>query len=344
MRGEDGFFRKTASVLGVHNLPYLGTGAGPALAEFGLAPAHFSTLPWWAQDMPLALGLLSADHIVPVSPTYAQEILTPEFGTGLQDFLRARKGSITGILNGLDVQRWDPEKDPALKTNYSVEKLSARQLNKKALQAEFGLPQDSSQPVMAMITRLDYQKGADLLPEALRLLASTPGQIAQTWQLIVLGMGDTGLEAAMRSIEAEFPRRVRAAILFDQALSRRVYAGADLLLIPSRYEPCGMAQMIAMRYGCVPLGRATGGLRDTIQDFDASDDSTGFLFEEASAEGLAFALLRALEAYRNAKAWQGLQERGMQRDYSWARSAQEYLAVYQSLVQARKGNISPRKH
>jgi starch synthase len=300
-------------------------------------------LPWWAQDKPLALGLLSADHIVPVSPTYAEEILTPEFGTGLQDFLRGRAGDITGILNGLDMQRWDPQKDEALRANYSAEDLAPRQLNKAALQAEFGLPQQASQPLLAMITRMDYQKGVDLLPEALRLLASTPVQAGRPWQLIVLGTGDFGLEAEMRSIEAEFPRRARAAIRFDPGLSRRIYGGADMLLIPSRYEPCGMTQMIAMRYGCVPVARATGGLRDTIHDDGSSGDSTGFLFEEATAEGLAFALLRALEAYQDTEKWQALQRLGMRQDFSWSRSAQEYLDLYLSLAERRSHLHAPQR-
>jgi len=326
------FFRNTASLLGLHNLPYMGWGAGPALHEFGLPPASGSALPWWAQDMPLGMGLLTADRLVAVSPSYAREILTPEFGVGLEGFLLTRQASLSGILNGLDRSRWDPETDNSLEANYNAASLEARQANKSSLQRELGLPPGPRRPLLAMVTRLDYQKGVDLLPEALRLLAATPIDAGQPWQVVILGTGDPAIESAVRRLEAEFPLRVRAAIGFDAALSRRIYASADMLLLPSRYEPCGMAQMIAMRYGCVPVACATGGLKDTIQDYSHSADSTGFLFNGATAEGLAEALLRALQTYANPLAWNGLQQRGMARDFSWLRSARQYLDLYQTLV------------
>lgn len=324
-REHDPFYYNTATLLSLHNLPYLGVGAGPALAAFGLPPAAGSALPVWAQDMPLPLALLTADHIVAVSPTYAREILTPDFGSGLQDFLRSRAGSISGILNGLDEQRWDPAKDPALKANYSRADLPKRRANKAALQQEFGLTPDPNVPLFAMITRMDHQKGVDLVPPALRQLIDRP------WQAIILGTGDKILEADARSLEASYPERVRAAIRFDAGLSRRMYAGADALLIPSRYEPCGLTQMIAMRYGCVPIARATGGLRDTIQDFGVSTESTGFLFSEAAPEALAAALRRAILAYQDPPGWEGLQRRGMAQDLSWRRFAKQYLSLYESL-------------
>ncbi len=332
LRPYDLFYKSTASLLGLHNLPYLGWGAGPAMHEFGLPAASGSALPWWAQDMPLAMGLLTADHLVAVSPTYAKEILTPEFGANLDAFLRTRRASISGILNGLDVERWDPSTDLSLPARFDVTRLAERQVNKAALQLELGLPDAPRRPILAMITRMEYQKGVDILPEALRLLASTPAYTGLPWQVIVLGTGDPALEAAVRKLEAEFPRRVRAALRFDPALSRRIYGGADMLLLPSRYEPCGMAQMIAMRYGCVPVACATGGLRDTIQDYDRSSDSTGFLFDEASPEALARALVRALRLYADPFAWQGLQQRGMARDFSWQRSARQYRSLYRSLL------------
>lgn len=328
-RDHDLFYYNTSSLLSLHNLPYLGVGAGPALAAFGLPPATGSSLPVWAQDMPLPLALLTADHIVAVSPTYAQEIMTPEFGSGLQDFLRTRAGAISGILNGLDEKRWDPANDPALASNYSRAELPKRQANKAALQQEFGLAPDPHTPLFAMVTRMDHQKGVDLVPPALRQLTDRP------WQAILLGTGDRLLEANARSLETSFPEQARAAIRFDANLSRRIYAGADALLIPSRYEPCGLTQMIAMRYGCVPIARATGGLRDTIQDFGLSTESTGFLFGEASPDALADTLRRAILAFHDPIAWQGLQQRGMAQDLSWHRFAKQYLSLYETLTEDR---------
>ena len=332
-RDENPFFHQTATLIGIHNLPYLGVGAGPSMEAFGLPPSQDSDLPRWARDVPLALGLLAADKIVTVSPTYAREILTPQFSAGLHYFLLKREGSITGILNGLDTKRWDPQTDSHLLANFGIEDLSRRVENKTALQKEFNLTPDPDVPLMAIVSRMDQQKGIDLLPGALRTLSSSMSGNGLNWQVIVLGTGDADLEQAVRQLEVEFPQRARAAVRFDAALSHRIYGGADMLLIPSRYEPCGMTQMIAMRYGCVPVGRATGGLRDTIIDFESSKSkSTGFLFKEAEPQALADCLARALIGYASQKDWRGLQMRGMQRDFSWERSAQAYLALYQSMI------------
>jgi starch synthase len=330
-RGVDTFYYNTATVLGLHNLPYLGVGSGPALQEFGLPPAVDSPLPDWAQNIPLPLGLLGADHIVAASPTYAHEIMTPEFGSGLHEFLRMRAGSISGILNGIDEQRWDPGQDAALAAPYCLDDLSPRKLNKLALLAELGLEEDPEVPLLAMVTRMDIQKGVDLVPDALRQVAHLP------WQAVILGTGDPALEGTVRQLEADFPERVRAAIRFDAALSRRIYGGADALLIPSRYEPCGLTQMIAMRYGCIPIARATGGLRDTIQDFDRSSQSTGFLFQKASSGALAGALRRFLRIFPEEETRQGIQRRGMEQDFSWKRFARQYLALYETLSYHRIG-------
>lgn len=329
---EDSFFKDTATVLGVHNLPYLGRGSGSALAKFGLPPVSDSRLPSWARDVPMPLGLLSADHIVAVSPTYAREILTPADGAGLHKFLRSRSDSITGILNGLDDKTWDPEHDEYLSTCFTHSSLKTRSENKLVLQSLFGLEQERRRPLFAIVSRLDYQKGVDLVPEALGILMSSPSFKDNLWQMIILGAGDRELETMVRKIESDFPNQVRAAIRFDAALSHRLYAGADMLLIPSRYEPCGLTQMIAMRYGCVPVASATGGLRDTIHDYDLSSESTGFLFQHPSPGSLADAIKRALLVYGDQRRWKGLQRRGMKRDFSWSRSARQYLELYLSLL------------
>lgn len=341
-RDQDPFYYNTVILLGLHNLPYLGVGAGPALGTFGLPPAVDSSLPSWAQHMPLPLGLLSADHVVTASPTYAREILTPEFGSGLHEFLRSRAGSISGILNGLDQEHWDPRTDPDLAVNYSLDNLAARTANKTTLQKEFALEPDPRQPLFAMITRMDNQKGVDLVPGAFRQLTSRRNRTDKPWQLIILGTGDPALEAEARRLEAEFPAQVRAAIRFDLTLSHRIYAGADALLIPSRYEPCGLTQMIAMRYGCVPVARAVGGLRDTIQDYHESGLRTGFLFKDATASALAKSLLRALQVFSDPADWQALQRNGMAQDFSWNRFARQYFELYKTLVDQRINRAAPQ--
>jgi starch synthase len=331
VRPHEPFFQETASLLTLHNLPYLGIGASQALSNFGLPPAYDSPLPDWANHLPLPLGLLTADHINAVSPGYAQEILTHEFGSGLQDFLRTRSSSISGILNGIDLDQWNPEQDKHLIASYSLEDISPRKQNKIALLEEFDLIPDPSgrTALLAMINRMDHQKGVDLVPDALRLISDQP------WQAVILGTGDPEVEVAAKRLEDEFPDRIRVAIRFDGALARRMYSGADALLIPSRYEPCGLTQMIAMRYGCVPIARSTGGLRDTISDYHHSEFSTGFLFRDPTPEALAEAIRRTLEVYADQRRWRYLQLRGMKQDFSWEKSAQQYYSLYLSLIKRK---------
>ncbi len=319
----------TRTVLTVHNLPYMGAPSPLLLEAFGLPPASRATgLPQWALTTPLPMGMAAAHAITTVSPTYAREILTPAFGHGLEGFLQRRRDRLFGILNGLDTDLWNPATDPALDVRYSAATLSLRERNAAALRAEVGLPQPPArQPLIGLVSRLTEQKGVDLVPAALRLLAEYP------WQAVLLGTGEPGLEEALRSLEAAFPGRVRAVLRYDDALARRIYAGADMLLVPSRYEPCGLAQMIAMRYGTPPVARETGGLADTVDDVDLRPRrSTGFLFPEASAPSLAFALRRAFALFGHRRRWQALQRRGMAKDFSWHKSAKAYLELYRRLL------------
>jgi len=327
IRDQDVFFTRTRSLLTVHNLPYLGYDTAPALQAFGLPRAHLSPLPEWAEHLPLPLGLLSADRINTVSKGYAKEILTGEFGANLDPFLRSRREDITGILNGLDTQAWNPETDPQIPYNYTQQTLPSRVLNKTALLEELNLEVDSERPLLAMINRMDYQKGVDLVPDALRMIRDLD------WSAVILGTGDPGLEDAAYQLHREMPS-VRAVLRYDGQLARRLYAGSDLMIIPSRYEPCGLTQMIAMRYGCVPVARATGGLRDTIGDYHDGprEQSTGFLFQDPSAHQLADALRRALLVFADQRRWRGLQRRGMKNDFSWKRSAKKYLQFYRKLT------------
>lgn len=325
MRPSDPFFTQTRSVLSVHNLVYQGAGAEGALADFHIPPNTDPRLPEWARQLPLPLGLLAADKIVAVSPTYAREILTPEFGCGLEDFLATRADDLTGILNGIDTTLWNPETDGSPIAHFNVDHPAGRAVNKRDLQNRFSMPEDPDVPLLIGIGRMDPQKGIDLTIAALRRAAELD------WQAIILGTGVPALEAEARQLEIDFPERVRAVMRFDNRLSHQMYASADLLLMPSRYEPCGLAQMIAMRYGCVPLAHATGGLVDSIRDVLVDEGGTGFMFKEPTSDALFRCLRKALDLYPDRPAWQSLQRRGMQQDFQWKRSARAYSQLYRQI-------------
>jgi starch synthase len=312
----EGQFPGVSSVLTLHNLPFMGPDVASMLDAYGLSLAQ-TGLPEWAQALPLPLGLWAADSIVAVSPTYAREILTPEFGCGLQDYLHARRDSLNGILNGIDVEIFNPAIDPAIASNYGIPTLDKRSLNKPALQTRMGLPVDVEIPVLGVVSRMDKQKGIDLIPAALRRLPDSP------WQLVILGTGNPKMEEALRRLQNEFPERVRAEFRYDSGLARQIYAGADIFLMPSRYEPCGLSQMIAMRYGCVPIVSAVGGLKDTI--FEAE---TGYLIQKPTAGRLSTAIKKAIGNLNKRAAWQTIQKAGMSQDFSWSVSARQYYQLY----------------
>ncbi|HVN56645.1 MAG TPA: glycogen synthase [Anaerolineaceae bacterium] len=322
LRKTDLFWQSTKSILSVHNLPFMGAGTQAAQELFGIEPAEDAGLPDWARTLPLPMGLAAADRIMPVSPGYAKEILTPEFGCNLQDYLKTREKDIIGILNGLDTHAWDPQTDPALDIPYSADNLEVRAVNKKALQTEFQLPPGERIPLLTMIGRMDPQKGVDYALEGLR------DAVDQSWQAIILGTGDALLEQAAQRLADDYPDRVKAALRFDSRLAHRLYAGADILVMPSRYEPSGLAQMIAMRYGCLPLARSTGGLKDSIVSHTKSTIGTGFLFDKATPAAFTKALRRALAVFCEPKSWETIQRNGMAQDFSWDRSAIAYATVY----------------
>jgi starch synthase len=319
-------FFQTKSVLSIHNLPFMGSEAEQALTDYKLTKCKTSAIPDWGCKQPLPLGIFTANHIVTVSPTYALEIMTPEFGCGMEDFIKLKRNHVSGILNGLDIESWDPVSDQSIPAQYTWKTLNLRQTNKQELLKEFDLKPDLAPPLIIIVSRLFHQKGIDLALSTLRKVADRP------WQAIILGTGETKLENACKKLEKDYPDRVRAAIRFDLALSRRMYAGADMILMPSRYEPCGLSQMIAMRYGCIPVARATGGLKDTIIDNPKQLElNTGFLFEKADTSKFAIALQRALDAYQEKTLWHTLQINGMNQDFSWARSALQYAGIYENL-------------
>jgi starch synthase len=259
---------------------------------------------------------------VAVSPTYAEEILHEEFGSGLQDFFRNRTDSLYGILNGLDTASYDPQTDPVIASRFNADNLSARLPNKTALQEKLGLPVLADVPLLGMVSRMDEAKGIDIALKGLKMLNK------QKWQLVILGAGNPKLEDQAKKLQETLPDRVRVETRYDAKLARQIYAGADLFLMPSRYEPCGISQMIAMRYGCVPLVRAVGGLHDTV-----TDSETGFVFVDKRVKSFNDTLKRALQTYPDRERWENLQRAGMRQDFSWSRSAQKYLELYKRLIE-----------
>jgi starch synthase len=332
LRQSDHFLKDAKSVITVHNLPYMGVGTETALDELGIPPSQDRRLPTWARYLPMPMGLSVADEIVAVSPTYAREIMTPEFGCGLQNYLMYKNDRVSGILNGVDVQSWNPETDRNIFANYTAQNLEERKKNKQELIAEFSLDPSDDIPLLIFIGRMDLQKGVDLAIGALRQLINLP------WQVIFLGKGNLVLEEEAHKFESDHPDKVRAITRFDGRLARRMYAGGDMILMPSLYEPCGLAQMIGMRYGCIPLGRATGGLKDTIIDIEDSENGTGFIFEQADPNALAVTIRRALSHYQYKLGWEETQIRGMKQDFSWHKSALKYAGIYQGLKRGRNEN------
>jgi starch synthase len=319
---------RTRTVFTIHNLAYQGIFPKHAVTALGLpwSVFHYQAMEFHDHLSFMKAGLGFADALTTVSPTYAREILTPEVGAALDAVLRHRAGDLTGILNGIDVAEWDPARDPHLEAHYSAEDLTGKAACKAALQRELKLPVRSDVPVIGMVGRLAEQKGIDLVAVVLARLG------ARDVQLVVLGSGQRSLESVFVRASRDHPERVAARIGFDEGLAHRIEAGADLFLMPSRFEPCGLNQMYSLRYGTVPVVRAVGGLEDTVEDHDGKDRGTGFKFRDYHPSALWGALGRALDAYRNRAAWQGIMRRGMAQDFSWDRSAAEYEALYRRLV------------
>lgn len=315
----------TVSILTLHNLPFMGADVTELLASYGM-PIAQTDLPDWAHALPLPLGMFSANAIAAVSPSYADEILTAEFGCGLEDFIHRHRAVLKGILNGIDVDSFDPSKDVSIPHQYTMENPAIREKNKILLQERLGLPVEPGIPMMAMIGRMDKQKGVDLALKVLSSITDIP------WQFVLLGTGDPELEEIARKTQTEYPGRVRVELRFDAGLARHIYAGSDMLLMPSRYEPCGLTQMIAMRYGCLPIVHLTGGLRDTVSDVN------GFGFKNATLRSLRSALVKALTIYSDREQWQLMQRNAMRVDFSWLKSAKEYYELYQTLLQQNEMN------
>jgi starch synthase len=309
---------RAASVMTLHNLAYQGLFPAAALAELALPAASFAPdgLEFYGKLSFLKAGLRYADLITTVSPTYAREIQGPELGFGLDGLLRQRAADLVGILNGIDTATWNPARDPLIEAPYDAASLDAKAANKAALQRAFGLPEAPDAPLAAMASRLVPQKGADLVPGAAQEIVRRGAQLA------LLGTGVRELEDAWRALAARHPQHIAARIAFDERLAHLVEAGADLFLMPSRFEPCGLNQLYSMRYGTLPLVRRTGGLADSVSE------QTGFLFDEPSAQAFGAALGRALDAWHDRAAWRARQLAGMARDFGWQGPARAYLTAY----------------
>lgn len=322
---EDPTLRRVPSVFTIHNLAYQGNFDLATLAQAEL-PSHLGTpeaLEFYGSLSYLKGGILFAEMVSTVSPRYASEIQTPEMSYGLDGVLHARGGDLVGILNGVDYEEWDPQHDPAIARAYSPVDLAGKAACKDDLLKTFGLPTRPALPLLGVVSRLVSQKGFDMVVDAASELVDRP------LRMIVIGTGDGEVEEGFRLLAARDPTRFAVRFTYDAELAHKVIAGADALLMPSRYEPCGLTQMYALRYGTIPIVRATGGLVDTVQPFDPiTGRGTGFRFMRPDGTGLIRAVSQALAAYEDRRIWSRLMENGMQADFSWDRSAAAYVDLY----------------
>jgi starch synthase len=335
LAGDDAHsWAQCGRVYTIHNLAQQGAFTRAWAAEHGIADAQIAAPAGLPPDTALscmAQGIAHTDRINTVSDTYAKEILTPEYGAGLDALLRSRAGAVTGIVNGIDYDEFDPRTDAALAAHYSVDTLDDRAENKRALQREAGLLERADALLFGVVTRLFAQKGIDLVAVAFDAMLA-----ARNMQLIVLGTGDHAVHEMLKQLEAKYRDKVKVWLDFNPALGQRIYGGCDCFLMPSRYEPCGLGQLISLRYGAVPLVRRTGGLADTVRDVDPRLRSgTGFVFDAANAHGLGHACERALAAFEQPAGWRAIQERGMKQDWSWRRAAGKYAELYDDALAAR---------
>ena len=320
------------SVVSIHNLAFQGNFDASWIPRLGLPASSYQIdgVEFYGHFSFLKAGLYHADKITTVSRTYAEEIQTPEFGCGMDGLLETRRSDLVGIVNGID-DNWNPETDRHLQQNYDGRTLAGKAANKQALQQELELEVDADIPLLGLVSRLTHQKGIDLVLDCADELLQDDVQFA------ILGQGDAQLEQQLLKLARTQRRQISVTAGYDESMAHRITAGSDMFLMPSRFEPCGLNQMYAMAYGTPPVVRRTGGLADTVTDSNAATmqdgSATGFVFEQAEPEELLQTVRRALSLYRDREAWQTIQLNGMQRDFSWQHAAEQYLAVYQSLLE-----------
>ncbi len=319
------------TVFTIHNLAFQGLFSYDVFQALQLPSELWSSeaLEYYGQLSFIKGGLVFADQITTVSPRYAEEITTAEFGYGLEGLLQARNDKLTGILNGIDNQQWNPQTDTNLVHNYSVDLLSGKIKNKRALQRDFGLLLNDKAMLIGVVSRLYKQKGIDLLLQNIAAISK------HAIQLIILGTGDSKIEGELIEAAAAYPVTVAVQVGYDEQLAHQIVAGADVFAIPSRYEPCGLTQLYSLRYGTLPLVRNVGGLADTVVNSTtetiANNTANGFVFDEASPDALYESILHAASCFADKNLWQNLQSSAMKQDFSWGRSARNYLRLYQGL-------------
>jgi len=328
------FLGAAGTIFTIHNLGYPGLFPSENLPLTGLSREEFfhpEGLEYYGKISLLKAGIVYSDAITTVSPTYSKEIQTPEYGMGMEGILRSRRAYLQGILNGVDYSVWDPSQDPHIPVHFSPRKMAGKQRCKESLLQEMGLdPSLAKRPLLGMVSRLDVQKGLDLLVQILDdILDFNVG-------LVVLGSGDEQIQQAIRHAAERSPGRIGLRIGFDEPLAHRIMAGVDVFLIPSRYEPCGLTQMYALKYGTIPVVRATGGLDDTVIQSDSqTNEGNGFKFEPYKPAAFLKTIRQAVDLFSDPTAWRKLMANGMKADFSWKQSAQEYLELYGSLLKGR---------
>lgn len=324
--------QRPKAIFTIHNLAFQGLFPYTDFDRLGI-PQHFwspEALEYYGQLSFIKGGLVFADRITTVSPHYAQEILSEDFGCGLDGLLRSRQQQLSGILNGVDNDTWNPSTDTALIKNYTISSLSNKANNKRDLQHHCGFSISKKTMLIGVVSRLSEQKGIDLLLECLTKIEHLPIQFA------VLGSGNPALELSLLEAAQAYPQTLSVTIGYDEQFAHRIIAGADVFAMPSRYEPCGLTQMYALQYGTLPLVRAVGGLADTVIDTNTvtiqNNTADGFVFDETTAEALAVTIERALRAFTDKALWQQLQKTAMQQDFSWTNSAKQYLELYAQIL------------
>ncbi len=330
---RDPAFLTTKTVFTIHNIGYQGLFPPDTLPLLMLPWDLFTIdkMEFYGKVNFMKGAIVFSDFVTTVSKRYSQEIQTPEFGFGLEGVLRARSSTVTGIGNGVDYQEWSPEADRVIAANYSADDLGAKVLCRQDLLSEFGIaPEEANVPIIGIVSRFAAQKGFDLLSSIADLLAREP--------LVVIGVGtgDKVYEDLFRRLNRQYPRRFAVKIAYDEVMAHKIEAGADMFLMPSRYEPCGLSQIYSLKYGTVPIVRATGGLEDSIEQWDPeTKKGTGFKFTEYNPDALLAAIHQALRSYQNRSSWEILMRNGMAKDFSWRNSAKEYIRVYERARQLR---------
>ncbi len=323
---------RAKTIMSVHNMAYQGIFEANTVERIGLPPESFSMfgLEFYGKVSFLKAGLYYSNQITTVSPNYAKDIQTPNYGCGLDTLLTERQYKLTGILNGIDSEVWDPNTDVHLNHNYNTRNISAKVRNTQRLRTKLNLANSKEIPLIGMITRLTEQKGIDLVIPIIPMLIKAGVQIA------ILGSGDKTLEMNLQRLEAKYPKQISVTIGYDEKLSHQIEAGANMFLMPSKFEPCGLNQMYSMSYGTIPIVRRTGGLADTVTDATPENIknkiATGFVFERSNANELLHCIERAIKTFHNKETWKQLQITGMTSDFSWQKSAKQYISLYQHSI------------